>query len=379
MSGSSNQGRRCDGISNQEGIDLQCSELGGSGDSLLGDVREYLRRDGSFNRDARTDSGRSRRTKGFSITVNNPTDRDVLNFQTLVSRGVCQYACFQKEICPTTRTPHLQGYAHFGSPTTFNAAGRLLFSGDGVRRGHFGHSNGSALANIKYCSKTDSRAEDDPLGFQEFGTRPVGQGHRSDLDGICQAIVSGTSINTIVATEPATYVKYRSGLLGLFSHVQGTRSFKTHVSWFFGGTGTGKSAWACAHADQLSLAKQNELSVGSDFPGADFSMRPYWKMGGNRWWDGYSGQYVVIIDDYRCDLCTFSYLLRLFDRYPLLVECKGGSIQFVSYHIIVTAPLSPRDMWAQRSTEDLRQLTRRIDEVRDFNMFPYVVNTSESS
>lgn len=94
-------------------------------------------------------------------------------------------------------------------------------------------------------------------------------------------------------------------------------------------------------------------------------------MGGNKWWDGYSNQYVVIIDDYRCDLCPFSYLLKLLDRYPFMVEVKGGTVQFVSFYIIITAPIGPREMWVTRSNEDLNQLIRRIDEVRDFNMFPY--------
>jgi hypothetical protein len=94
-------------------------------------------------------------------------------------------------------------------------------------------------------------------------------------------------------------------------------------------------------------------------------------MGSTKWWDGYVGQPYVIIDDYRPDLCTFSNLLQLFDRYPMRVEFKGGSCQFVAKYIFVTAPKSPRDMWCNRVEEDINQLMRRITLVRDFNMFAY--------
>lgn len=92
----------------------------------------------------------------------------------------------------------------------------------------------------------------------------------------------------------------------------------------------------------------------------------YVKMGTNKWWDGYEQQECVIVDDYRRDLCTFAELLRLFDRYPMRVECKGASVEFYSKVIIITTPKAPADTWEGRCEEDIRQLERRIFEVRHF-------------
>ena len=78
------------------------------------------------------------------------------------------------------------------------------------------------------------------------------------------------------------------------------------------------------------------------------------------------GQSEVIIDDYRRDLCSFSELLRLFDRYPHQVESKGGSCQFLARTLVITTPRDPRATWTGRSDEDLGQLERRIDEVKLF-------------
>lgn len=118
------------------------------------------------------------------------------------------------------------------------------------------------------------------------------------------------------------------------------RDFKTEVFWYHGSTGGGKSRRA---------AEEN--------PGA------YWKNPTTKWWDGYQQEDCVIIDDYRRDFCTFAELLRLFDRYPLTVESKGGSTQFYSRKIVITTPRDPRSTWVGRSDEDIGQLLRRIDSI----------------
>jgi len=144
-------------------------------------------------------------------------------------------------------------------------------------------------------------------------------------------------------------VKYARGMSVAKLVYDGQRDFKTIVKWYYGSTGTGKSRAAC---DETS------------------NVNAYWKSGGSKWWDGYDGQEAVIIDDYRCDLCTFHNLLRLFDRYPLQVEGKGTSMQFRSKLIIVTAPYRPEIMWRSRVQEDIGQLLRRIDEIKLFGEEP---------
>ena len=117
--------------------------------------------------------------------------------------------------------------------------------------------------------------------------------------------------------------------------------------WFYGPTGSGKSR--CAE----------EM-----FPNA------YWAMSTGKWWEGYDGQEVVIINDYRKDFCKFHELLNLLDRYPYRVECKGGSRQFTSKTIVITTPLSPEETWENRTSEDLGQLLRRIDNILFLAMEP---------
>ena len=51
----------------------------------------------------------------------------------------------------------------------------------------------------------------------------------------------------------------------------------------------------------------------------------FWKAPESKWWDGYSGQETVVLDDFKDYAMPLVELQRLLDWYPLWVEVKGGS------------------------------------------------------
>ena len=83
-----------------------------------------------------------------------------------------------------------------------------------------------------------------------------------------------------------------------------------------GPSGTGKSKWAL-----------------------EFDKSAYWKQR-SQWWDGYVGQATVVLDEFYGWL-PYDTLLRLCDRYPLLVETKGGQTNMSAKTIIITSNKSP--------------------------------------
>ncbi|KAA3676275.1 uncharacterized protein DEA37_0014711 [Paragonimus westermani] len=95
------------------------------------------------------------------------------------------------------------------------------------------------------------------------------------------------------------------------------RSDKTEVWWLYGPTGPGKSrqAQTMAHGHIV-----------------------YWKYS-TEWWDHYSQEEYVIIDDYagqwKIDF------LQLLDQNPLLIQCKPGTKKFNSKYIIFTSNYHP--------------------------------------
>lgn len=147
--------------------------------------------------------------------------------------------------------------------------------------------------------------------------------------------------------HPSVFVKFHRGLREYQLITQTRRNWKTEVFWFWGPTGTGKSRWAW-----------------ETYPDA------YGKAAGTKWWCGYTDQDTAIIDDFRPSKeMPFNFILNLFDRYPLLLETKGGQVQCLFKKIIVTCPYSPKDMLTHLDwigVEQGTQLLRRIDHIVQF-------------
>jgi hypothetical protein len=270
------------------------------------------------------DGGRKKpeagQNRNWVFTVNNPTGDDVSRIRSLEGQSVKYLRC--KPERGESGTLHLQGLVLFTNARTFEGVKRL-FGG-----AHLEVMRGSVHQALTYVEKEESSAIDEfPDGNIEFGTRPKegagGQGSRTDLLDVYDAVRSGKRGIELIEANPAAFIKYNRGIECLVSHFEPVRTFKTDVFWFYGGTGTGKSRKA--------------------FEDAEAAGTWYVKDPGSSWWDGYCGQHSVIVDDYRRDMCTFSSLLRLFDRYPLPVQVKGGYRQFSSRVIYVTTPKKPED------------------------------------
>lgn len=272
------------------------------------------------------------RPRSVCFTLNNPTELEISNLNNFLE--TVNYAIYQRER-GSNGTEHLQGYICLGKPTTFTKWKTIC-----GRRAHIEAARGTAEENKAYCSKEDTRIAP-PV---EFGVLPS-PGRRSDLAGIIAAARDVTiKMADVLETDAESYLRYHRGIHAIRSLSFGRRDWKTEIFWFWGPTGTGKSREAYARA-----------------PNA------YWKAGGTKWWDGYDGHEDVIIDDYRKDLCPFHELLRLFDRYPMMVEMKGSSISFIPKRIFVTTPKNPNDTWEGRTEEDIQQLVRRIENIVHFD------------
>ena len=95
----------------------------------------------------------------------------------------------------------------------------------------------------------------------------------------------------------------------------------------------------------------------------DAGIDVYWKAPTIKWYNQYNHQMVMALDDYRKGggYLLFNDMPRLFDRYPLQIEYKGGATQFLSKYIIVTSCQSPMQMWEGHDQEKIDQLLRRIE------------------
>lgn len=246
-----------------------------------------------------------------------------------------RYIIWSREKCPDTGRIHSQGYIELNSPMRM-AGVKKLFKNDKI---HLERRFGKREEARDYCLKEDTHVD----GPYEIGDwEKGGQGARSDLIDLKRYIDTGKSERDVVDDFPEMYIKYSTGIRRVLEKKQTRRNWKTFVTVYYGKTGHGKSETAWEH-----------------FPDA------YPKMATNKWWDGYDGDERVIIDDFR-GAFEWEYLLTLLDKYPMLVETKGGTKQFLAKNIIITSAIHPALWYETKDGDSIAQLLRRIDEIWQF-------------
>ena len=181
----------------------------------------------------------------------------------------------------------------------------------------------------------------------ECGNPPQIQGARNDIERAVELLnENGYDLEDLARREPAIYIRHYRGFEALRERLDtNVRKFKTKVIWIYGPTGVGKSKFIGDLMDE--------------------GVNVYWKVNSHKWFNGYNGQSVVALDDYRRGggYLLFNDMLRLFDRYPLQVEFKGGATQFLSRYIIVTSSQSPTQLLDGQTDDRIDQLLRRVEHV----------------
>lgn len=291
-------------------------------------------------RQGTTQAGAGPVGRKWIFTLFSYTDDQIRALEELVSTDVASHLVMGFEIAPTTGLPHIQGYISF----TREQHGRgFLARVLGVRC--FCELARNVKACIAYSKKTGN--------FRELGEE-LRRGQRKDLDEAAKLAETG-DLTAVMAKFPKTYVQYPHGLSKLaqyhrhkklcIDHAKGTLR-EVRVVFCFGETGAGKtrSVWAeCADGD--IWASSVDLA----------------------WFDGYFGQKSVLLDDFRDSQASFSWLLKVLDRYPLQVPVKGGFVSWSPERIYITCDRPPWELYTGSVPwESRKQLFRRLTEIRRY-------------
>lgn len=249
------------------------------------------------------------------------------------------YLLYQLEVAPTTRLLHWQGYVEFKHPQSIDGAKKKL----NVSDMHLEPRRGTEEQAAAYSLKDETRYPGEIAGPYELGTRPPGQGKRTDIDDAVEMIKERKSFKEVATEHSSTYVRYHKGLHALNFVINSVRrDFKTHVSWYWGASGVGKT-------------RRIYEELGSE---------PFYvKDPDNKWWDGYDNEPNIVIDDFKGFASGFSlsFMLRLLDRYPLTGEAKGSTVSLAPHKIFVSSLRHPGDYLPMG--EDPTQLLRRIENL----------------
>ncbi len=273
--------------------------------------------------------------RAYCLTLNNPTTVEETRWRE--AEVHVRYLIFQEER-GENGTKHYQGYVELHKPQRISGIKRIF-----GRRVHAEARKGTRDEAREYCRKEESRVN----GPWELGVwNKSGQGCRSDVSALRELVKSGASDIEIVEKLPNEWFRFHRAVDKLRIQYQcrdnGERDIHNELYW--GDAGTGKSRKARdENPDAFPLT--------------------------TKWFDGYSGQKVVIIDDFRGWIPP-STLKHILDRYAYYPEKKGGFVKAMWEKVIITSNHTIRSWWPGATTlteADYKAIERRIETVIHFN------------
>ena len=265
------------------------------------------------------------KSRGYCLTCNNYTDEHVSALKNLKYR----YLIIGDEK-GEGGTPHLEVYVYFASAISFGSIKKKVGTQFHIEAAK------TTTAAADYCKKEKIMFEDGD---------PPAQGKRVDLMAIRdQIVLEHKSVDDICMEMPEVYHQY-GRTLHKIEDIALRKRFRTEMTkgiWYHGPTGAGKSHEAF-----------------QDFNPATH----YVKNLRDDWWDGYTGQEVVIFNEFRGQL-PYAEMLELCDKWPTTVKRRNREpVPFLAKEIRVTSALEPNKVYGGvcDREDNIAQLLRRFE------------------
>lgn len=269
-----------------------------------------------------------RRSRHTCWTLNNWTPQE-LELVREYAKTIPRYMCWSQEECPTTGTPHLQGYTAWDNPRSLYKFKMSISK----RLRYEPYTKGTAVQNRDYCSgMCEKKGFKQNPTFEEVGEMPE-QGERTDWKNALAQLDSGHQIAAVVQSQPQLLPSIRA--LERYKQLAlQPKHRNVEVIYLTGDAATGKSSWAWDNYPNLYSKPEGQ------------------------WFDGYTGQTTLLLDDFYGDI-PYPQLLKILDKYPLQVPVKGGFVYAQWDRVIITSNMTLDKLYAMTPA-----LARRIKETR---------------
>ncbi len=232
----------------------------------------------------------------------------------------------QLERAPTTQQLHIHVHLKTDRAISFNMLKGLLdktpWQGVHIEKVK------TIKAHMDYVIKEDTRVAGPYFTSKCPAPGDSVQGKRTDWDGFKADAIQ-------VASNPALWKKLWEDRFDLMiRYYKGCEKYvavnmKTirrpdhEIIVLYGEPGTGKSTLAAKFLTDL-------------FEGQE----PYFK-GAGKWWESYSGQLGVVMDDFDCSGQNIQALKNVLDKTPCTIENKGGSFPLMTVCTVITTNTHP--------------------------------------
>lgn len=235
-----------------------------------------------------------------------------LNHSVLALDDDIRYLVLQKEKCPTSNREHYQGYCELSNQKRLSTI-KDLFDDNTM---HVEKRRGTAQEASNYCKKVESRID----GPWEYGTISS-PGRRTDIHAAVEEL-KANGLRAVRNNHPVAFVKYYRGFQEMLKFENPPERPGTRIVIFYGPPGTGKS-WSARHMFP-NAAHVNDNKHG--------------------WFDGYTDQKELIIDEFTCQM-PLDLMLKLCESTPLRVPVKGSFVPMLASTIVLTTNLNPDELY----------------------------------
>lgn len=333
---------------------------------------------------AHAESSQKGPCRNFVFTQYNVDDNPIEMY--LKAKMPLQYVVYQHEIGKKNGTHHLQGYVQLKNNNwTWQRIAALNPLEDGVKGkgSRIAWAYGSSEANDLYCTKSDTRCPG--TSVVKWGTPKFAVGRRAEMsqrESTDQMLLDAyrgvfdphaSEEHTLFAIRHDAQLKVARSLC----HVP-LKSFDTKVIFHFGVSRSGKTwnallgiydyafnksknkntATLIGHAD-LTPAHDNgceESGVKKHISPMSYEVTSFSE--GKPWFDGYTGQQRLVINEVGPGRLDFRNLLLLTDRAGGMFPVKHGSVMRNWNEVHITSNYHPREWFPKE--RDVSPLMNRV-------------------
>jgi len=302
--------------------------------------------------------------KNWVFTINNPEEWHMEAIQSL-DFG---YLVYQVEV-GDEGTPHIQGYVQLREKQRKSALLKhmkhhrwLEVFGSPKNYGFWAKQRGTSEEASHYCKKPvpecDCKHCKDLERFDDYWEDGVmSHGDTAAKLETVARVIKAKGLQHAIDRFPSVYLQYHAGMKSLAVHFIGKRDFQTEVTVVWGTAGKGKTHYARMGPTPYLLPAPGGQGQ-ADFFG---DYRP-------------DQHQTVVLDDFYGGW-RYTTFLRVADCHPTEVQCKGGYLEFLARHLVITSNSPPHE-WYPKVLADPRRadsFNRRIHNIIHFTEAGWVI------